>query len=62
MAVFTKLAISPIDQVSLLKQRGLILLDEEQALSVLKAVSFFRLTPYMRHYFPSFFKYMVIFK
>lgn len=48
MAVFTKLAISPLEQISLLKQRGLILIDEEQALSVLKAVSFFRLTPYMR--------------
>lgn len=48
MTDFVKSAIPPIEQVVLLKQRGLIVLDEEEALSVLNAVSFFRLTPYMR--------------
>lgn len=48
MTDFVKPAIPPIEQVVLLKQRGLIVLDEEEALSVLNAVSFFRLTPYMR--------------
>lgn len=48
MAVFIKPAITLIEQIALLKQRGLILSDEAQALSVLNAVSFFRLTPYMR--------------
>lgn len=48
MDIFTKPSIAPIEQIKLLQQRGLIVLDEEQALSVLNAVSFFRLTPYMR--------------
>ena len=48
MAVFTKPAITPAQQMDLLKQRGLIILDESRALYFLEAVSFFRLTPYMR--------------
>ena len=48
MAVFTKPAITPAQQIELLKQRGLIILDETRALCFLEAVSFFRLTPYMR--------------
>ncbi len=48
MAVFTKPAIIPIQQIDLLKERGLIILNESRALCFLEAVSFFRLTPYMR--------------
>lgn len=48
MAVFTKPAITPVQQLHLLKQRGLTILDESRALCFLEAVSFFRLTPYMR--------------
>ena len=48
MAVFTKPAITPAQQLDLLKQRGLTILDESRALCFLEAVSFFRLTPYMR--------------
>ncbi|RUR04154.1 Abi family protein [Legionella sp. km772] len=47
-AVFTKPAITPEQQIELLKQRGLIIFDEARALCFLEAVSFFRLTPYMR--------------
>lgn len=48
MAVFTKPAITPTQQLDLLKERGLIILDEPRALCFLEAISFFRLTPYMR--------------
>ena len=48
MAIFTKPAISPMQQLELLKQRGLIILEESRALRFLEVVSFFRLTPYMR--------------
>lgn len=48
MAVFTKPAITQAQQLDLLKRRGLTILDESRALCFLEAVSFFRLTPYMR--------------
>jgi len=48
MAVFTKPAIPPSEQLNCLKDRGLIIQDEVQALAFLSHVSFFRLTPYMR--------------
>lgn len=48
MAVFTKPAITPIEQLQLLKKRGLLIPDEHNALFFLNTVSFFRLTPYMR--------------
>ncbi|HGK6671882.1 TPA: hypothetical protein ACJ5DK_003206 [Legionella pneumophila] len=48
MAVFSKPAITPHEQLQLLKQRGLIIIDETRSLLFLEAVSFFRLTPYMR--------------
>jgi abortive infection bacteriophage resistance protein len=48
MAVFTKSAITPIEQLQLLKERGLSIMDEPRALCFLEAVSFFRLIPYMR--------------
>lgn len=48
MAVFTKPAITPIEQLELLKERGLTIIDEPRSLCFLEAVSFFRLTPYMR--------------
>ncbi len=48
MAVYTKPAISPLEQIELLKKRGLTILDESRAICFLEAVSFFRLTPYMR--------------
>lgn len=48
MAVFTKPAITPTEQLRLLKARGLTILDEPRSLCFLEAVIFFRLTPYMR--------------
>lgn len=48
MMQFNKPAITPEQQLALLQQRGLLVNDPERALSFLKAVSFFRLTPYMR--------------
>ena len=45
---FTKPAIGPIEQIDLLKQRGLTIHSPEKAVDFLRAVSFFRLTPYMR--------------
>jgi abortive infection bacteriophage resistance protein len=48
MAVFTKPAITPTEQIELLKKRGLLISDEAHALYFLNVVSFFRLTPYMR--------------
>lgn len=48
MAVFTKPAITPLEQLQLLKKRGLLIPDEHNALFFLNTVSFFRLTPYMR--------------
>ncbi|KTD11696.1 phage AbiD protein [Legionella gratiana] len=51
MAVFTKPAITPKEQIELLKNRGLIIIDELRSLCFLEAISFFRLTPltpYMR--------------
>lgn len=48
MKCFSKPAIDTADQLSLLKSRGLIIKDEEKARCFLEAVSFFRLTPYMR--------------
>lgn len=48
MTIFNKPPISPIQQIQLLKDRGLIIQDEYRARCFLEAVSFFRLTPYMR--------------
>lgn len=48
MSPFTKPAIDVPAQLELLKQRGLTIQDEARAICFLKAVSFFRLTPYMR--------------
>ncbi|MEQ3637109.1 MAG: Abi family protein [Marinobacter sp.] len=53
MRRFTKPAISVAEQLTLLKQRGLQIQDEERAALFLEAVSFFRLTPYMRPFQPS---------
>ncbi len=46
--IFTKQPLTPEQQLVLLKERGLEIQDEERALCFLQAVSFFRLTPYMR--------------
>ena len=48
MAVFTKPAITPLEQLELLKKRGLTIIDGTRSLCFLEAVGFFRLTPYMR--------------
>ena len=48
MSQFAKPAISPEDQLQLLIDRGLTIQDQDRALSFIKAVSFFRLSPYMR--------------
>jgi len=48
MNTFTKPAIAVTQQIQLLKNRGLIFLDESRAILFLEAVSFFRLSPYMR--------------
>lgn len=48
MKPFSKPAIDIPAQLALLKQRGLIIQDEGKAHCFLEAVSFFRLTPYMR--------------
>ena len=48
MSQFTKPAITPEDQLQLLIDRGLTIQDQDRALSFIKAVSFFRLSPYMR--------------
>lgn len=48
MKPFTKPAIDIPAQLALLKQRGLTIQDEGKAHCFLEAVSFFRLTPYMR--------------
>lgn len=48
MRPFTKPAITVADQLTLLKARGLHIRDEARAARFLEAVSFFRLTPYMR--------------
>lgn len=48
MRCFDKPAIDISAQLSLLKQRGLEIQDESKAHCFLEAVSFFRLTPYMR--------------
>lgn len=48
MKVFDKPAIDIPGQVELLKARGLQIQDEARARHFLEAVSFFRLTPYMR--------------
>lgn len=48
MKLFSKPAIDIPAQLTLLKQRGLIIQDEVKAHCFLEAVSFFRLTPYMR--------------
>lgn len=45
---FNKPAITVIEQIALLKTRGLSIHDEKRAACFLQAVSFFRLTPYMR--------------
>ncbi len=47
MPVFKKSSTSPFEQIILLKNKGLIIADEAQALADLNAISFFRLTPYM---------------
>lgn len=48
MNTFTKPAITVSQQIQLLKERGLAIQDESRAALFLEAVSFFRLTPYMR--------------
>lgn len=48
MKPFQKPAIDVHEQLLLLKQRGLQIRDEDRAKCFLEAVSFFRLTPYMR--------------
>ncbi|MBC3949645.1 Abi family protein [Pseudomonas folii] len=48
MKLFNKPAIDIPAQLDLLKQRGLTIQDEGKAHCFLEAVSFFRLTPYMR--------------
>ncbi|WP_285352513.1 Abi family protein [Pseudomonas sp. ME-P-057] len=48
MKLFSKPAIDIPEQLALLKQRGLAIQDEGRAHCFLEAVSFFRLTPYMR--------------
>lgn len=48
MRVFDKPAIDIAGQIDLLKARGLQIQDEARAQHFLEAVSFFRLTPYMR--------------
>lgn len=48
MRQFTKPAITVAEQLALLKERGLDIQDEARAGLFLEAVSFFRLTPYMR--------------
>lgn len=48
MKLFSKPAIDIPEQLALLKQRGLTIQDEGKATFFLEAVSFFRLTPYMR--------------
>lgn len=48
MRVFDKPAIDVDEQIALLKARGLQFQDEARARHFLEAVSFFRLTPYMR--------------
>ena len=48
MRQFTKPAITVAEQLALLKARGLSIHDEVRAAHFLEAVSFFRLTPYMR--------------
>ena len=48
MKSFTKPAITVAEQVALLKARGLIIRNEVRAAHFLEAVSFFRLSPYMR--------------
>jgi len=48
MLSFTKPATTALEQIEFLKSRGLLIAHQDQALSFLKTVSFFRLTPYMR--------------
>lgn len=48
MKPFTKPATTVAEQLALLKARGLVIRDEVRAAHFLEAVSFFRLTPYMR--------------
>lgn len=48
MTIFNKPAIAPEHQLALLAERGLNIQDQDRALAFLNAVSFFRLTPYMR--------------
>ena len=48
MMTFNKPAITPEQQLSLLEERGLLIIDRPRALAFLQSVSFFRLTPYMR--------------
>ena len=48
MKRFDKPAIGVAEQIALLKARGLHIQDEARAACFLRAVSFFRLTPYMR--------------
>lgn len=48
MRLFDKPAIGVPEQIALLKARGLHIQDEQRATCFLQAVSFFRLSPYMR--------------
>ena len=48
MNKFTKPAITVSQQIQLLKDRGLEIRDESRTVLFLEAVSFFRLSPYMR--------------
>lgn len=48
MKAFSKPAINVAEQLTLLKARGLAIIDEERATQFLEVVSLFRLSPYMR--------------
>ena len=48
MTQFTKPAIDILEQIQLLKHRGLRINDEQRAARFLEVVSYFRLSPYMR--------------
>ena len=45
---YTKQPITLAEQINILKQRGLIFEDEEQAIAVLNHISYFRLASYWR--------------
>ena len=45
---YTKQPLTYAEQINILKQRGLVVEDEEEAISILKRVSYFRLASYWR--------------